>query len=203
MSIQLKELIERIKREGVGEAEQQASQIIKTAEEEARAIVDKAQEQARSVTEKAEADARRFEEASREAIRQAGRDLVLQTEQEIKRLFRSLLNREIGKTMDETLLKEAILTLIKAWGEKSGEELVIEVPEQSVKAVQNYLIDQAAGAFQAGVEIHPSDRLEKGFRVSQKDGSAFYDFSDVGLTDFLLEYLNPKVSEILRETSST
>ena len=49
-----------------------------------------------------------------------------------------------------------------------------------------------------GVEIMASSQLQAGFRVSEKGGSAYYDFSDRGITDVLMDFLNPKVAEILK-----
>jgi len=40
--------------------------------------------------------------------------------------------------------------------------------------------------------------IDGGFRIAEKDGSAFYDFSAEAVAAMLSAHLNPKVAEILK-----
>jgi V/A-type H+-transporting ATPase subunit E len=202
MSVQLKELLEKIKQEGVREAEQQADQIKKLAEQEASRIVTEAKKDAQSYLEKVKNEASQFEAASREAIKQAGRDLILSIKSEIKSLVESILHMEIRNALDARLLKDALLSLLQAWGKSRGEEIQIQLPEKVANEVQRYILSKLKAEIKKGVEIKPSSQLEAGFRVAEKDGSAYYDFTDRGLTEYLMEYLNPKVRELLKGNRS-
>jgi V/A-type H+-transporting ATPase subunit E len=202
MSVQLKELLEKIKQEGVREAEQQADQIKKLAEQEASRIVTEAKKDAQSYLEKVKTEASQFEAASREAIKQAGRDLILSIKSEIKSLVESILHMEIRNALDARLLKDALLSLLQAWGKSRGEEIQIQLPEKVANEVQRYILSKLKAEIKKGVEIKPSSQLEAGFRVAEKDGSAYYDFTDRGLTEYLMEYLNPKVRELLKGNRS-
>ena len=199
MSVQLKELIERIKKEGVGEADKMAEQIQSKAKEQADEIIRAANDKAREIVEKAEADAKRFENAGKEAVRQAGRDIVLKTEAEIKKVFASILNRETQEALKPELLQQAIASLVEAWAKNKGESIEVQVSENDIKNLSSYLQDRLSDEIKKGVTVKPSTNVESGFHVSLKDGSAFYDFSDRGLTEYFLDYLNPQISDALRE----
>ncbi len=202
MSVQLKELLEKIKQEGVQEAEQQADRIRKQAEKEASRIVATAKKEAASYLEKAKAEASQFEAASIEAIKQAGRDLVLSVQSEIKRLVETILLTEIREGLDRKLLKDALLALLQAWGKDRTEQVQIQLPEKSADDIRKYILSKLKTEVKRGVEIIPSAQVGAGFRIAEKDGSAYYDFTDRGLTEYIMEYLNPKLTELLKGSES-
>jgi V/A-type H+-transporting ATPase subunit E len=49
-----------------------------------------------------------------------------------------------------------------------------------------------------GVELKADRNLASGFRIANKDGSAYYDFSAESAAEMLSAYLNPRLSEILK-----
>jgi len=198
MSAQLQELIDRIKKEGVREAEETAAQIREKAESEAGQIVADAKREAETALEKAKREASQFEAASKEAVKQAGRDLILKIRAEVTALFDAVLHREISESLDAQVVKEAVLTLLKEWSKRETADVQILLPEKDLKKVKDYLLDKLSEKVKKGVEIKASSQLQAGFRVSERGGSAYYDFSDRGITDFLMEFLNPKVAEILK-----
>jgi V/A-type H+-transporting ATPase subunit E len=197
MSVQLQELIDRIKKDGVKAAEDRAAEILKEAEASAERIVSEAKESARAVVEKTKAEVRQFEEAGREAIRQAGRDMVLNVKSSLMEIFEAVLSREIKEALSTEVLSEALLSLIKAWGKKRVEDIQLLLSDKQRDEVADYLLRELSEELKRGAEIKPSPNVEAGFRIAEKDGAAFYDFTESGLTEFLMEYLNPKVAGIL------
>jgi V/A-type H+-transporting ATPase subunit E len=195
MSVQLKELIDKIKSEGVKEAEEQAAQIKKRAEEEASRIMSSAKKEAETIIQEATNKTAQFERTSKEAIKQAARDMVLSLKGEIIELFDTILQREIKRTFQGDVLKDVILFLIKSWGKEQSGGVQLLLPEKDAKRLEEYLIGQLAAEMKKGVEIKPEPKLEAGFKIVEKDGSAYYDFSLEGIRAYLLEYLNPKVRE--------
>ncbi len=197
MSVQLQELIDRIKKDGVKAAEDRTAEILKEAEASAEHIVSEAKESAKAIVEKAEAEAQQFKEAGIEAIRQAGRDMVLNVKSSLMEIFEAVLNREIKEALSIKVLSEALLALIKAWGKKRVEDVQLLLSEKQRDEVADYLLGELSEELKRGTEIKPSPNVEAGFRITEKDGAAFYDFTESGLAEFLMEYLNPKVAGIL------
>ena len=77
MDIQLQELIDKIKKDGVANAEQAASQIIAEAEKKANSILEEAQKKSDDMIKNAKTEISRLEKASEDAITQACRNMLL------------------------------------------------------------------------------------------------------------------------------
>lgn len=197
MDVQLKELIEKIKNDGVKSAGEQAEKIVAEAHEQASGIVRKAQEEADALKLKAQADAGKAERSGREALRQAGRDLLLSVRKEIESVFSRIIENETAGALDSKLLKDVIPAVISSMA--SGEAGTLEVPEKQLKELEKGLAGQLKESFSQGLEIRPSADFDAGFRVSRKDGSAFYDFSDKEIAAVLGRYLNPRLADLLTE----
>jgi len=196
MSVQLQELIDRIKREGVQEAEKQAADMKGQAQTEADRIVSEAKKQAQTIVKKAKEETRQFEAASRDSLAQAGRDLVLNVKKNLTDLFQAVLRRETAGGLDSDVLREALLALIKGWADRKGESGEILIPEKQQSDVVDYVMSRVAKELKGGFEIRPSARIEAGFKISE--GDAFYDFTDRGIAEFLMEHLNSKVAACLK-----
>ncbi|MBO5305996.1 MAG: V-type ATP synthase subunit E, partial [Clostridia bacterium] len=77
MEIQLQELIDQIKKDGVATAEAEAKTIVETARSDAEKIIFGAQAQADKILTDAKTEAERMTKSSEDAIRQAGRNLLI------------------------------------------------------------------------------------------------------------------------------
>ena len=199
MDVQLKELIDKIKNDGVKSAEENAAQIIAEANDQASLIARKAQENAASLRETAKADAEKTERSGREALRQAGRDLVLTVKGEIEALFGKVLEAETGNALNSGLLAEVVTAAVKALSESDKGGIDILVPENKLSEVEAGLVSRLGSEISSGLEIKPFKELNAGFRVSRKDGSAFYDFSEKEIAAMLGRYLNPRLARLLSE----
>ena len=77
MDVQLQELLETIKKDGLKAAEEEAKTVLERAEKRAEEIVEKARKEAKGLIEDAKHEAEKAETSGREALKQAGRDLIL------------------------------------------------------------------------------------------------------------------------------
>lgn len=202
MDVQLKELIETIKKEGVQSADEQAAEIIKKAEQQSSEILDKAQRESDRIIAKAKEDAERAEQAGRDALKQAGRDLLLNLRASITQIFDTLLKQETGAALHGKLLEEAIVALMKAWnGEELG-QLEVALPASDLSELESSLRTRLAEQMKKGLEIKPTPNSKAGFLVTEKDGNAYYDFSAEGIAEVLSEYLSPRLGELIRSQGS-
>ena len=201
MDTQVKELIETIKADGVEAAEKQAQQIIAAAEERAQQIVEDANKKADSVRSEAENDRKRQEAAGMEAIRQAGRDLMLGLQSEITALFKVAVSEQTREAMSGAALQKAIETVISAWAGNDDREISVLLPEQQHKELEGALRASLGGKLAAGAEVLPSAALKNGFRVATKGGEVYYDFSADAIAEALSAFLAPRLAEALREAA--
>lgn len=198
MDAQLKELIEKIKSDGVKAAGEEAAQIITNAEKEAANIVAKAEREAADKISKAASDAARSESSGKDALKQAGRNLLIDLRKEVETLFNSLLEDEIRGALKGDTIEKSIVTVIENWSSKGADELELLLPEKDLAELQAGLKKKLATQIKAGMEIKPFKDVAGGFRISTKDGSAFYDFSDEELTALYSRYLSPTLFNTIK-----
>jgi V/A-type H+/Na+-transporting ATPase subunit E len=198
MDIQVQELIDKIKKDGVGTASEEAARIKREAEAEAQQIIEAAQKEAAGIIEKGKQDAQRSEKAGIAALEQASRNLVLAFKGEIQALLDNLVTVQVDKSYNDDVLKTVIPELIKSWPEKHTNSLAILVSAASLSKVGTFFRKKLAAELKKGLELQSDRNLVGGFRIAEKDGSAYYDFSPDSVAEMLCAYLNPRLAEILK-----
>jgi V/A-type H+-transporting ATPase subunit E len=197
MDIQLHELIEKIKKDGIESASEEAGKLKQQAENEAKRIVEAAKKEAGEIIAQAKLDAERTERAGIAAVGQASRNTVLGFKSKIQELLDAVTKKEVSAAFDDNTLKSVLPDLLKGWVSK-GEELALILPQGDLSKVEAFLKDKLAVELKKGVELKADRGLESGFKISNKDGSAYYDFSADAVTELLSAYLNPRLAETLK-----
>ena len=202
MDIQLQELIDKIKKDGVASAEAKAQEIIAEAEKKAASIISSAEEKADSIIKSGKAETERMEKASIDAIRQAGRNLLISFRDGVNAQLSALIATETSKVYNADMLKTLIPETVKAWASKDDvNSLSVLLSEKDLKELEKDLEAALKEQINSGLEIKLDNSLTKGFRIGTKDGSAFYDFSAESVADLFSAYLNPKTSAIMKEAA--
>jgi len=201
MEIQVQELIDKIKKDGIGAASEEASRIKSEAEAEARRIVETAKKEAGDIISRGKQDAERSEKAGIAALEQASRNLVLAFKDEIQALLDRIINERVAADYNESVLKAALPDLLKAWAAKGSDNLAVLLPESELSKLQAFFKEKLTGELWKGVELKSNRKLTSGFRISNKEGSVYYDFSAEAVAGLLSTYLNPKLAEILKTSA--
>lgn len=203
MDVQLKELIDTIKKEGVQSAEEKAAEIIKAAEQKSVEMIDRAQKEAERILARAKEEAARVELSGKAALKQAGRDLLLNLRASITKIFDSLLRQDVGKSLHGKVLEDVIVSLMKSWdGEDLGKVAVV-LPSGDLSALESTLRSRLAEEMKKGLEIKAAPDSKAGFQITEKDGNAYYDFTAEGIAEVLSEYLSPRLAELIQSHGST
>jgi len=199
MDVQLQELIDKIKSEGIKTAEQESARVLKEADHKANDILADAHNEASSIIAKAKEEAHRFEQTAREAVKQAGRNTVLSLRTRVTEIFDAMIAEETKQAYSLKVLEEAIVSLIKAWNKEQVSNLQVLLSSSDLKKIEKQLKSRLAAELKKGVELKPFPELQAGFRIAMKDGSAYYNFSDQGIAEILAEYMNPRIGGIVQE----
>jgi V/A-type H+-transporting ATPase subunit E len=198
MEIQLQELIDKIKRDGIESASGEAARLKDQAEAEARRILEAARKEAESILNAAKADAERAEKAGIAAVAQASRNLILAFKGEIQALLDKIVARETAGAYNAEVIKAALPEILKNWASKGSDSLDILLPEAQLAALEGFFREKIAGELKTGLELRADRNLGAGFRIANRDGSAYYDFSAEAVGDLLSAYLNPRLAEIVK-----
>jgi V/A-type H+-transporting ATPase subunit E len=202
MEIQLQELIDKIKKDGIESASEEASRLKSQAEGEAKRIVEAAQKEAEGIVAKAKVDADRFEKAGVAAIGQASRNMVLAFKTEIQTVLDKIVVQETLGAYNADVLKAALPEILKNWVAKGmgsgGDSLDLLLPEAQLSPLEGFFREKLAAELKKGTELKADRNLGAGFRIANRDGSAYYDFSSEAVADLLSAYLNPRLAEIVK-----
>lgn len=199
MDVQLQELIDKIKKDGVASAEAEAAKIVEASEKKAESIIADAQEKAAEIIKNAKAETERMEKASEEAIVQAGRNMLLSFKDSLVNELDGLVKSETEKAESKDVLAKLIPETVKAWSKNAdASELSVLLSAKDLKALEAGLTSELKAEIAKGLEIKPDKTLSAGFRIGVKNGAAFYDYSAESLAEMFAAYLNPKVAALLK-----
>jgi V/A-type H+-transporting ATPase subunit E len=198
MDIQLNDLIEKIKSEGIEQARAEGEKVKAEAEAEAQKIVEDAKREAAELTKKAAEEAQRSEKAGKMALEQASRNLLLGFKDEIQALLERLVAEAVDGAYSLDVVKTALLSVLKNWSASDTDSLTVLLPEGDLAKLDAAFRTELASRLKGGVELKGTKNLEGGFQIVEKDGTAYYDFSAATVAQMLSSYLSPKLAEILK-----
>jgi V/A-type H+/Na+-transporting ATPase subunit E len=202
MDVQLQELIDRIKKDGVANAEKASEKILADAEKKAAEIESAAEEKADSIIKNARAETKRMEKASEDAIEQAGRNMILAFRDSLVAELDKIVQAETVKAYSRDLLVKLIPETVKAWTRNTDtDDLAVLLSEKDLKELHSELTAALKAEIAKGLEIKPDKTLANGFRIGIKNGAAFYDYSADSLSELFASYLNPRIAELMRGSS--
>ncbi len=199
MDVQLQELIDKIKKDGVAAAEKESAKIIAASEKKAETIIADAQAKADQIIKSAKSETEKMEKASEEAIIQAGRNMLLSFKDSLIAELDGLIQAETTKAVSKDVLGKLVPETVKLWAKNSdASELSVLLSEKDLKALEKSLTTSLKAEIKKGLEIKPDKTLAAGFRIGVKNGAAYYDYSAESLAEMFAAYLNPKVAGLMK-----
>lgn len=200
MEVQLQELIDRIKKDGVDEAQAQAAAIIAAANEKAEKIVADARAEADKLIISAKAENDRVVASGEAAISQAARNTLISFRDSVTRELNAILAESINGALVGDELTGLILKAVEQWLNKpEAEDLTVILNTEDLSKLQGSLTTALKERFSKGVTLKASDSFDGGFRISVNDGGAYYDYSSEAVLEMMSCYLSPKITELLKE----
>ncbi|MCQ9205986.1 MAG: hypothetical protein NG737_06720 [Omnitrophica bacterium] len=197
MDVKLESLIEKIRKDGVEEAQKTATEIIDKAQQKATSIINQANTESDAIVKQAEAQAQKLKSNTENSLKQAARDLVLALREQINKLFDKILKRKISEELSPEYLKELILSLVSKWSPKDGEVIEVLVAKNEQKKLVDLIFSQIKKEARDRIELKVSGAVSKGFRIGIKGDAAYYDFTDESILESLKVFLNPAISAML------
>ena len=199
MDVQLQELIDKIKKDGVAAAEKESAKIIAASEKKAESIIADAEAKAEQIIKSAKSETEKMEKASEEAIIQAGRNMLLSFKDSLIAELDGLIQAETTKAVSKDVLGKLVPETVKLWAKNSdASELSVLLSEKDLKALEKSLTTSLKAEIKKGLEIKPDKTLAAGFRIGVKNGGAYYDYSAESLAEMFAAYLNPKVAGLMK-----
>jgi V/A-type H+-transporting ATPase subunit E len=200
MEIQLEQLIDQIKKEGVEAAEAQAEAILNSAKSQAEKIIADAKSQADKILADAKAENEKMVKSSEDAITQAGRNLLISFRESVSRELNAIVNQNVNALYSSDKLASLIINVVENWAKNSdAEDISVILNHEDLKSLEECLLAGLKEKMLGGVTLKASDNFDSGFRIAVNNGAVYYDYSAEAVTDMLANYLSPKVTALLKE----
>ena len=200
MEIQLQELIEQIKKDGVEAAETQAEVIIKSAKAEAEKIIADAQAQAEKIMADAKSENAKTVKSGEDAIRQAGRNLLISFRESVTRELKAIVSDNVNAVYSSDDFAKLIINAVECWaGKPEADDISVVLNSNDLAKLETTLLAELKAKMSGGVTLKANDNFDGGFRIAVDNGAVYYDYSAEAVTDMLSNYLSPRVTALLKE----
>ncbi len=200
MEIQLQELIEQIKKDGVTAAEEKSAAIINEAEAQAARIIAEAGAQADKMIADAKSENAKTVKSGEDALRQAGRNLLISFRESVAKELQALIGQNVNAVYSSADFEKLIVLAVSNWaGKPEADDLTVILNSEDLAKLENTLLSALKEKLGAGVTLKASDRFDGGFRIAVNNGAVYYDYSAESVTDMLSAYLSPRVTALLKE----
>ena len=197
MDIKLDNLIEKIKQDGVNEANKLSDEIVNKAKEDASSIIEGAEKKAKEIVDSARKDAQDYQSNAEKALKQAQRDLILVLREKITLLFDSSFKREISEVLSPEFLKELILKVVESFS--SGKETEVLLSSADAEKLKDLISSSLKKELKNNIVIKTDDRISKGFRIGIQGENVYYDFTDEAILEALKQFLSPDLAQTLNK----
>ena len=197
MEVELKSLIDKIKKDGVEEAEKEANEIKKNADKSAKDIIQAAEKKAQTIVDKANQKANAFKESSEKALQQAARDVLLMLRERATYFFDRVVKEKVGEDLSPDVLKKIIISAIENLKKDGALDIEVMVNESDRSKLEKVLFDYFRKEAQKHIKLKGTKAIAKGFRIGEASKESYFDFSDEAIAGAFKKYLNPRIIEML------
>jgi V/A-type H+-transporting ATPase subunit E len=138
--------------------------------------------------------------SSEDAIRQAGRNLLISFRESVSRELETIVGENVAAVYSSDAFAELIISIVENWANKpDAEDIAVILNTQDLNKLEETLLAVLKEKMLKGITLKANDNFDGGFRIAVNNGSAYYDYSAEAVVDMLLNYLSPKVTELLKE----
>jgi len=197
MEMELKSLIDKIKKEGVEEAEKTADSIKKQAEEKAQEIITSAKKEKASILEDAEQKTKALKKNSQKAMKQAARDILLSLRGQASDFFDRIVKEKITKELSPDVLKEVIVRAANNLKKDGILDIEVLVSKEDRDKLQKSLFTSFGQEAKKHLKLTGTKSIKKGFRIGEQDKNYYFDFTNEAITEAFKRYLDPKLVDML------
>ncbi|MBR5468246.1 MAG: V-type ATP synthase subunit E [Firmicutes bacterium] len=200
MEIQLQALIDQIKKDGVDAAVTEAEAVLNAAKAEAEKIISDAKADAEKILINAKNENDRMVKSSEDAIRQAGRNLLISFRESVAKEANAIIAGNVTAAYSAEGLTQLVMKAVEGWTAKpDAEDITVIMNSEDLKSMEETLLAGLKEKMANGVTLKANDNFDGGFRIAVNEGGAYYDYSAEAVVDMLANYLSPKVTALLKE----
>jgi len=197
METELKNLLDKIKKEGVEKAESDKEKIIKDAQDKANRVIESANKEKEKIIKEAKVQSDNFSKASEKALKQAARDVLLTLRERANDFFGRVVKEKVSEKLSLDILTKCILKAVENLKKDGIMDIEVLVEKDDRVKLEKALFNALDKEAKKKVITTGKKGMGKGFRIGEKGKESYLDFTDEALAEGFKRYLSPKLVEIL------
>lgn len=199
MSQQLNDLIEKINRQAIQNAEAKAKDIETEAKKKAEEIILQAKNYAQQIIKETKEKMDKETQMHQAKLQQATRDMLLDLKSQLQQILLNIVKKEIRSvlTPQELVTILSIIIQRKDQGNDFPDQITVELNNQDAQKLQEYFLEKLQSNLKKELILRPATDIQAGFRISFDQDKSQFDFSEQALAEYVFRYLKPGLQEIL------
>ncbi|MCP4396938.1 MAG: hypothetical protein GY801_06520 [bacterium] len=210
----VKDLIGRLKDEGVQAGRQEAENIVREAQERASRIVADAKAESEKLLKQAHTKNEADKVHANESLRVAVRDTEIELRDGLKKAFESHVKRLVSKEVqDKEFLRQLLLAIVGTTAQKISKDQKVDalipeyvlntseegaaVSDKGNERLKNFVRSGTGEMLRAGVELKAASDFKGGIKVKLVGEDVVFDFSADALSNLILKHLLPRYRAIV------
>jgi len=138
--------------------------------------------------------------SSEDAIRQAGRNLLISFRESVAREANAIVSENVSAVYSSEQFAQLVLKAVENWTAKpDAEDISVLLNSTDLANLEETLLAQFKAKALNGITLKANDNFDGGFRIAVNNGAVYYDYSAEAVTDMLSGYLGAKVTALLKE----
>lgn len=201
MQNKLEELTDKLYKEGVDKANQEAEKIISDAKKKADAIEKEARQNAQEIEQNAKTEAEDLKKRVETEVKQASMQAIRSLQQQITGMVTmKAVQAPVKEAFNDTsFVKNIIEVAVQNWNaDKAGNtSLELLLPEKEKDSLGEYFQQNANKILSAGLTVKTSPSIKSGFKLGPAGGSYKISFEEEDFENLFKQYMRPKTVEML------
>jgi V/A-type H+-transporting ATPase subunit E len=200
MAEEIRDLIEKINKEGIKAAEEKARNIETAAKQRAEDILAQAQLEAGEIIAAAKDRAFREDKTGKTLLAQAGRDLLHSLRKEINAMLERIVVSDIRHALTPETLSRLIAEVVRTYSSGEESDITVSLNKEDLEILEKNFLYKLKEETKKTIILRPAEEISGGFTISFDSGKSCYDYTDKALADYIGTFLKPKLNQILQES---
>jgi len=196
----IKSLTDKIYREGIEKANEDAQLVIAESEKRAAIILDDATKEADRILDQAEKEALNITERMKTELRLSSQQSLGILRKEITDLVQAkVLEQPLQKAFeDHEFMQRMLEMVINKWNPGNGDAgLHVLLPEDKIEEAEKYFKEKTGSLLKNGLSFTGDRNLKNGFEILPKNGNYKISITDSAFEAFLNAHFKERIIEFL------
>lgn len=202
MQNKLQELTDKIYREGISRANEEAETILAEARNESKRIVETAEKKAATLLAEATKKSDEVLKNGTSELKITFRHAINTFKQDLEKTISSnILTQKVSKALsDENFVADIIKVIYQNWKPQSGKSgMEVLIPAEKLEAIEKRLKSEIASELGSGLVLRPVSSVKSGFEIISSNDGVKISATATDIEAYLREFIRPKLNELLFE----